>query len=163
MSVVAFPALLPSSRVHTAGAFPTALYRSAAGFRAQTRVGIGSHGHEVSLSFDNLPMASAALIRSHWANAGGTAETFDLPAVVWSAGQFGVPLVAGLQWRYAAQPEFRDEECERQSVSVRLVTAPCSMDYRGVELHLGSLLDVGLGAPMEGQELVFNGSCWISY
>jgi hypothetical protein len=123
MSVVAFPALLPSSRVHTAGAFPTALYRSAAGFRAQTRVGIGSHGHEVSLSFDNLPMASAALIRSHWANAGGTAETFDLPAVVWSAGQFGVPLVAGLQWRYAAQPEFRDEECERQSVSVRLVAA----------------------------------------
>ena len=165
MSVVAFPALIPSARTHTAGVMPVAQYRAAAGGRALTRLGIGSHGHQLTLEFTQIEMASAALIRRHWAAAGGTAETFDLPAEVWSAGVFGVPMVAGLQWRYASRPEFEDDEdaCGRQNVTVALTTAPCSMTYRGVERTLGSLMDVGLGAPMAGQELVFNSSCWISY
>lgn len=160
--MAAFPALVPSSRSFTLGTHPTAVFRSSGGARGAARQGIGSHGHQMSLGFTGLTVAQAALIRAHYRSQGGTAETFDLPSEV-TGGMFNVPLVAGLQWRYKDAPEFKDNGCGYQDADVQLVTAPCAMTYRGVPSSLGSLLDVGLGAPEAAEQLVFNGSCWIAY
>lgn len=163
MSVPDFPAIVPSSRTFTHGRFPANVWNGARGAADAVRQGIGSHEHQLGLTYLGLTMEESAAIRTHFNQALSTYDTFDLPTTVWCAED---PMTAGLidghQWRYASPPSYVNVGCALVNVSVELVTAPWSATFKGLPNHLGSLADVGLGVPVAGDELAYNGSSWWS-
>jgi hypothetical protein len=158
-----FPDRQPSSRAFTHGIFPQTTMRGSRGAVAMVRHGIGSHGHQLSLSYVGLTIAEASEFRTHYNQAETTFATFALPSSVWSDGDaFTANLIDGHQWRYQSPPTYENVGCDHQNVTVSLITAPWSATFKGLPNHLGSLMDVGLGVPVAGDELAYNGSSWWS-
>lgn len=158
-----FPDRAPSARTFTHGIFPQTVMRGARGAAQQVRHGIGSHGHQLSLSYVGLTVEQAAEFRTHYNQSETTFATFALPASVWSNGDaFTASLIDGHQWRYLEPPRYENVGCGLQTVILSLITAPWSATFKGLPNHLGSLMDVGLGVPVAGDQLAYNGSSWWS-
>lgn len=163
MSAPDFPAMVPSSRTFTHGRFPATVWAGARGTADAVRHGIGSHEHMLSLIYLGLTMEEAGALRTHYNQALSTYDTFDLPAMVWSAEDpMTASLIDGHQWRYSAAPSTVNVGCALVNVTISLVSAPWAATFKGLPNHLGSLADVGLGVPVAGDQLTYNGSSWWS-
>lgn len=93
-------------------------FTSLSGVETRIRYGTAFVGAALSLTFQNLTNAAAALISDHWRLARGGFESFVLPSEV-SAG--GWSIEPGQQWRYATAPSFEWTANGVVTVTVSLV------------------------------------------
>lgn len=120
---MAFPALVPSSRVFSPGNIPQEIKTSLSGAVTGFRRGNRRNQQTLSLSFRNLTEANLNLIKNHYITQQGSFNIFYLSAEVWSG--YTTPpisLLSDYAWRYASSPTISDGIVGRWGVDVELVT-----------------------------------------
>lgn len=130
-----FPNIAPSSRSLSAGDFPGTTFKAQDGVEVRVQYGNQRANTELSLSFDNITDANAALIYDHYTDCRGTLGIFDVPNN--SLTQSGNPgfhagtgsgttnrfsaTPFGMRYRYAEPPQFNSVKPGRMSVIIKLV------------------------------------------
>lgn len=101
-----FPTLQPVSRIYNFGAFPLSEAPSkSAGFIRFRHAEVATN-YQLTLGYEALSDAEAALIRTHYGLQAGGYLSFPLPSVVWKGHTFSGNIApATMQWRYASPPE----------------------------------------------------------
>jgi hypothetical protein len=112
----AFPAIQPSSRTLTPGAYPHAMLRTMGGLQSQVRHSNSVVAARLILSFSVVTADQLSLIRTHFLYAAGSFATFSLPAIIWTATTD--PTLSGYNWRYANRPSINEVGCNRYDVSI---------------------------------------------
>jgi len=129
----AFPSIAPTARSLNAGDFPGTTFTAQNGMESRVQYGSRRSNTELSLSFDNISDADAALIHDHYANCRGTLGLFGLGSTSKSGNPgFDAGITAlsstnrfsaapfGLQYRYAEPPQFNSVKPGRMSVTIKL-------------------------------------------
>lgn len=129
-----FPSIAPTSRSLNAGDFPGTTFTAQNGMESRVQYGSRRTNTELSLSFDNISDADAALIHDHYANCRGTLGIFDVGSTSKSGNpgfDAGItPLSStnrfsaapfGLKYRYAEPPQFNSVKSGRMSAIIKLV------------------------------------------
>jgi hypothetical protein len=128
MLAVAFPSLKPSARSYTPGAYPQTDFTAQNGARTVVRFGNRRVDSSLSLQFDNITDAQAALILANYeavnrdwnyvtfaATSGTAGASSELAAYLAETGG------SGLLWRYAEPPQVRSVYPGVSSVSCSFV------------------------------------------
>lgn len=130
-----FPSITPTSRSLTAGDFPGATFSAQNGVQVRVQYGNQRRNVELSLSFDNITDANAALIYDHYNSCRGTLGVFDVAAnsltqsgnpgfhsgtTSTSTNRFSVTPY-GMKYRYAEPPQFNSVKPGRMSATIKLV------------------------------------------
>jgi len=120
-----FPDIKPSARSFKMGTFPTKVYRAMSGAIVKRSFGNRPTGYELSLEFENITDANAALIVKHYNDVSAGFVGFTIPATVLAGMATGlqsyIQAPVGIKWEYATAPEVQSVITGRSSVSVRLV------------------------------------------
>ena len=125
---VAFPDIRPSSRSYSPGTYPQTEFRAQNG--AVTVVRFGSHrvDSELSLEFQNISDADAALIlanyeavNSRWDSVTFTTSTGALGASSTLANYIREVGGSGLRWRYADSPSVTSVFPGRSTVQCKFI------------------------------------------
>jgi hypothetical protein len=125
MPAISFPAILPTGRSYTPGAYPQNEFQALNGSTTILRYGNQRSGGELSLEFDNITDDQAAKIlknyekqhkENNWVRFsredGLAGATVDLRAYLGEQ-------VTGLRWRYAEPPSLTSVQPGRSSVRVK--------------------------------------------
>ena len=121
-----FPSIGATSRSLAAGDFPGSVFTAQDGAEVRVQYGSQRSNVELSLSFDNITDAKAALIYDHYVNCRGTLGVFDFTANSLALegnpgfGRFTVTPY-GMQYRYAEPPQFNSVTLGRMSATIKLV------------------------------------------
>ena len=115
-----FPALTPSTRTYTPGAYAHTIAQTLDGDTRSVRHSNGEIGNRLRMGFVDMTRAEHFSLVSHFA-LHGTFATFDLAAATIVAAGITVPF--GYLWRYAASPEI-EEICGRIDVTIDLELLP---------------------------------------
>lgn len=120
---MAFPALIPSTRVYTPGDVPQRRQVALSGVSSGYRQGNRRVAQTLQLSFNNISESDLNLIKAHYLDRQGTFDIFFLPAEVWNGYTTPpIPLLSDYAWRYAGPPVITDGSCDLWSVEVELTT-----------------------------------------
>ena len=130
-----FPSIAATSRSLSAGDFPGTTFKAQDGVEVRVQYGNQRTNMELSLSFDNITDANAALIYDHYVNCRGTLGVFDVAAN--SLTQSGNPgfhagvasgatnrfsaTPFGMKYRYAEPPQFNSVKPGRMSATIKLI------------------------------------------
>ena len=118
-----FPAIKPSSRTFTPGMVPVNSFASISGKETRVIMGDTMHGHNISLSFQNLQEPAVRQITDHWYGQQGTALAFTLPADTWAGwSEYNSAITSGQSWRYASQPQIEAVSPGIMNLSVELIS-----------------------------------------
>jgi hypothetical protein len=132
-----FPALEPSTRSYRLPRFPVTSQPAWGTDAVRFSHGPRSFGYVLTLGYENLPAADAALIRAHFRGQAGGFDAFTLdPAVTRGHGAADLAPASTL-WRYTGPPEethrsggLVDVEVELESVRGLVVSgAGLSLTY----------------------------------
>ena len=127
-----FPSIAPTSRSLVAGDFPGSVFTAQDGAEVRVQYGSQRSNVELSLSFDNITDANAALIYDHYVSCRGTLGVFDVAANSLAltgnpgfhpgagSGRFSVTPY-GMRYRYAEPPQFTSIKPGRMSATIKLV------------------------------------------
>jgi hypothetical protein len=120
-----FPALKPSSRTFTPGAYPNTAFRAWSGAEGRVRHGNVMLESTLRLRFAGINETQMLSILTHYQGQRGGFESFVLPADVWS----GVSTVSdysltGYRWCYTEPPTVADLPCGNHIVELSLATVP---------------------------------------
>jgi len=128
-----FPSIVPTARSLNAGDFPGTTFTAQNGMESRVQYGNRRSNTELSLSFDNISDADAALIHDHYVNCRGTLGLFGVGYTSKSGNpgfDAGITPLSntnrfsaapfGLQYRYAEPPQFNSVKPGRMSVIIKL-------------------------------------------
>lgn len=127
-----FPSIAATSRSLVAGDFPGTTFAAQNGVQVRVQYGNQRSNVELSLSFDNITDANAALIYDHYVSCRGTLGVFDVAANSLAlsgnpgfhsgaaTGRFSVTPY-GMKYRYAEPPQFNSIKPGRMSATIKLV------------------------------------------
>lgn len=115
-----FPALTPSTRSYTPGAYAHTVIQTLDGDMRSVRHSNGSIGNRLRMTFIDLTRAQHFNLVGHFV-LHGTFATFDLPSETTIAS--GLTFPANYLWRYVASPDI-EETCGRVDVTVDLELLP---------------------------------------
>ena len=121
---MAFPALTPTGREYTPGAWPVKTYNAQSGAEVRILYGSQRTNAKLSLSYENIADTNAQLFVDDYTANIGTLRTFTLPAAVrngWTGTSATLDAPAGTNWRYEGEPQLRSVRPGRSSVTVNLV------------------------------------------
>src|SRR6056300_743101 len=106
-----YPTIAPTSRQFTYGDWPVKKFQSQSGAEVRILYGNRRVGHEIQLSYENIPDATVDQFLQHYNSVKGTYETFSFPHPIVNhlgRGWKGDPDVfsagVGVQWRYKEAP-----------------------------------------------------------
>ena len=121
-----FPSIAATGRSLAAGDFPGSVFTAQDGAEVRVQYGSQRSNVELSLSFDNITDAKAALIYDHYVSCRGTLGIFDFTAnslALEGNPGFGRFVVTpyGMQYRYAEPPQFNSVKLGRMSATIKLV------------------------------------------
>lgn len=120
---VAFPPLEPASRAWSMGIYPVTMQQAWGAQPLAYRHGLRAAGHTLTLTFELLTAAEAALIRAHYHERRGSLLPFDLPPEVWRGHTSPTgPVPGSVQWRYDREPSEQHSSGGLVDVSVSLVS-----------------------------------------
>lgn len=116
-----FPALEPATREYTFGSFPLTEEPSPSAGTVRFRHATIPAAYELTLGYEHLTDAEAALIRTHYGVQAGGFISFLLPATIWKGHTFtGNVVPVGMLWQYAAPPEESHSSAGYVDMSVTL-------------------------------------------
>jgi hypothetical protein len=124
--MTSFPTLAPTSRNYSGGDWPVKNYKAQDGYEFRFLYGDKRSGHEVSLTYSNIPDAVAEQFMQHYYEQKGTFSTFALPANEsiakgWGSTPTFFNAGVGAKYRYAEPPKLDSVRPGVSSVQVRLV------------------------------------------
>ena len=100
-----FPALEPATRSYDFGLFPLTEEPSISAGIVRFRHGVTAQNYQLTLGYEYLSDAEAALIREHFQNQGGGYRSFQLPPIIWAGHTFtGNVVPTNTRWRYTESP-----------------------------------------------------------
>ena len=106
-----FPTIAPTSRQFTYGDWPVKKFQSQNGAEVRILYGNRRVGHEVQLSYQNIPDTTVDQFLQHYISVRGTYEAFTFPQPITNnlgRGWKGDPDVfragTGVRWRYKEAP-----------------------------------------------------------
>jgi hypothetical protein len=125
---VPFPAVKPTGRSYTPGAYPTAEFKSLSGVTTRMLYGNRRSDAELSLEFGNITDTNAALILRNYEQVTPTGDWVSFTSATGSLGAAS-PLAtylqesggSGLRWRYAEAPQVSSVFPGRSTVRVTFV------------------------------------------
>ena len=120
---MAYPTLSPSSRNYTPGDWAQKKYKAMSGAEVRIRYGDQRTEARLTLQYQNITDANAALFLADYDSQYGTFKTFTVPAEVlagWSGGNY-VPNTGAMKFRYSGPPQLQAVRPGRTNVSVELV------------------------------------------
>lgn len=121
--MAAFPELEPNTRSYDFGVFPLTEEPSLSAGIVRFRHGTTPENYQLTLGFEYLTDAEAALIRLHYQGQGGGYRSFLLPALIWKGHTFSSSITpAAMQWRYAEAPEEEHASAGYVNVTASLVS-----------------------------------------
>ena len=101
-----FPELEPATRSYDFGLFPLTEEPSISAGIVRFRHSVTPQNYQLTLGYNALTDAEAALIRQHFQFQGGGYRSFQLPAIIWKGHTFtGNVIPTNTRWRYTAAPE----------------------------------------------------------
>lgn len=106
-----YPTIAPTSRQFSYGDWPVKKFQSQNGAEVRILYGNRRVGHELSLTYENIPDATAEQFLRHFESTKGTYETFTFPQPITShlgKGWKGAEIFnagVGVQWRYKDGPQ----------------------------------------------------------
>lgn len=120
---MAFPALIPSTRIYVPGNVPQVQQIALSGSTVGYRQGNRRVEQTLQLAFNNISESDLNLIKTHYVAQDGTYGIFFLSSEVWNGYDSPpIPIVADYAWRYASPPVITDGSCDLWSVEVELTT-----------------------------------------
>jgi hypothetical protein len=128
MPAVAFPSVKPTGRSYNPGSYPTAEFKSLSGVTTRMLYSNRRSDAELSLEFQNITDANAALILSNYEQVTPTGDWVSFTSDTGSAGA-AAGLAAylqesggsGLRWRYDGPPDVRSVVPGRSTVQVKFI------------------------------------------
>ncbi len=147
---MAFPALIPSTRVYIPGDVPQQQQVALSGANSGYRQGNRRIGQTLGLSFNNISEADLDLIKAHYQSVDGTFGIFFLSPEIWNGYTTPpVPLLSDYAWRYAGAPSITDGSCDLWSIELELTT---------YAINTGDLIfNGGLAAAAPARDYILNG------
>ena len=101
-----FPELEPATRSYDFGLFPLTEEPSISAGIVRFRHSVTPQNYQLTLGYNALTDAEAALIRQHFQFQGGGYRSFQLPPIVWKGHTFtGNVVPTNTRWRYIEAPE----------------------------------------------------------
>ena len=101
-----FPELEPATRAYDFGLFPLTEEPSVSAGIVRFRHSVTPQNYQLTLGYNALTDAEAALIRQHFQFQGGGYRSFQLPPIVWKGHTFtGNVVPTNTRWRYIEAPE----------------------------------------------------------
>ena len=120
---MAYPTLAPSARSYTPGDWAQKRYQAMSGAEVRIRYGDKRTDARLTLQYQNLTNANAALFLADYDTQLGTYKAFTVPAEVlagWEENNY-VPNTSAMKFRYAGPPQLQAVSPGITSVSVELV------------------------------------------
>lgn len=122
-ATIQFPPLQPLSRSWTMGSYPVTMQPAWGTQPLMFRHGLYATSYGLTLQYELLTTAEAALIRSHYHERRGGLLPFTLPAIVWLGHTSPTgPFPAATQWTYASEPDEQHRSGGLIDMSVSLVS-----------------------------------------
>jgi len=121
---MAFPNLVPTSRVFDAGEYPIKNFRSQSGVEIRILYGSQRTGMKLELSYDNIADGDAQAFIDHYDEVNGSYGTFTIPSITkngWTGSASTIDVATGNSWRYEGAPQISSVKPGRSSVQVQLV------------------------------------------
>ena len=132
--MTAFPELVPSTRSYNFGIFPISEMPSTNAGIARFRHGPTPQNYSLTISYNGLSDANAALIRNHFQLQGGGFRSFALPEVIWTNHSFsGNVAPYNMSWRYV-------EPIEEEHFSLGYVNLTVTLGSDGLPVDDSVLL-----------------------
>ena len=120
-----FPALTPSSRTFTPGAYPHSEIPTLSGLQTRVMTSNVQLNQRLRLTFAALTETEMLSIRTHYVGQQGRFLSFSIPNDLLSGMTAPASFTpTGYSWTYAAAPQISDVACGRYDVSVELATVP---------------------------------------
>jgi hypothetical protein len=144
-----FPALIPSTRTYSPGAFPHTAHRVYDGSEARVRHSSTVFGVRLRLFFPALSTADLLTVIGHYAGQSGRFLPFAIPNDLLSGVTTPADFTpAGHQWRYAAKPTVEDISIvggtNLHNLTVELETVPPENTIaQGARLRVRASLQAG--------------------
>lgn len=121
---MAFPALIPSSRLWSPGDRPTEAHAASTGAEARVRLGSVEVDGRLQLTFIGVNQSEMLAIDAHVEEVGINWQTFTLPGSVFDGLTQSDFLPAGYGWIYLEAPEVQDYPCGGHIVAVSFGIVP---------------------------------------
>ena len=131
MTVPAFPGLVPTSRSFDPGDFPIKTYNAQNGAEVRIKYGNRRINRKLQLTYANVTDTEIVKFIDHYADAGGTLNTFEVPLTMfdgWEGGKDRLTPGGPLAYRYAKPPVMTQVAKGRSTVTVDLVMISQSID-----------------------------------
>ena len=131
MTVPAFPGLVPTSRSFDPGDFPIKTYNAQNGAEVRIKYGNRRINRKLQLTYANVTDTEIVKFIDHYADAGGTLNTFEVPLTTfdgWEGGKGRLTPGGPLAYRYAKPPVMTQVAKGRSTVTVDLVMISQSID-----------------------------------
>ncbi|AFX83684.1 phage minor tail protein [uncultured Mediterranean phage MEDS2 group] len=131
MTVPAFPGLVPTSRSFDPGDFPIKTYNAQNGAEVRIKYGNRRINRKLQLTYANVTDTEIVKFIDHYADAGGTLNTFEVPLTTfdgWEGGKSRLTPGGPLAYRYAKPPVMTQVAKGRSTVTVDLVMISQSSD-----------------------------------
>ena len=131
MTVPAFPGLVPTSRSFDPGDFPIKTYNAQNGAEVRIKYGNRRINRKLQLTYANVTDTEIVKFIDHYADAGGTLNTFEVPLATfdgWEGGKDRLTPGGPLAYRYAKPPVMTQVAKGRSTVTVDLVMISQSID-----------------------------------
>lgn len=118
-----FPSLEPATRAYDFGVYPITEQPTVSSSPIRFRHSTTARNHQLTISYENLTDAEAALIRTHYQGQGGGYRSFLLPSIIWQGHSAATNIVpSGTLWRYIEQPEEEHRKGGFVDVTVTLMS-----------------------------------------
>lgn len=121
---MAFPALIPSSRLWSPGDRPTEAHAAMTGAEARVRLGSVEVDGRLQLTFIGVSQSEMLAIDAHIDEVGINWQPFTLPGSVFEGLAQSDFLPAGYGWIYLEAPEVQDYPCGGHIVAISLGIVP---------------------------------------
>jgi len=131
MTVPAFPGLVPTSRSFDPGDFPIKTYNAQNGAEVRIKYGNRRINRKLQLTYANVVDTEVVKFIDHYADAGGTLNTFEVPLSTydgWEGGRKKMAPGGPLAYRYAKPPVMTQVAKGRSTVTVDLIMVSQSSD-----------------------------------
>ena len=128
MPAIPFPAIKPTGRAYTPGAYPSAEFKALNGATTRMLYGNRRSDAELSLDFANIPDSNAALILRNYEQVAPSGDWVSFTSATGSAGAAAELAVylqesggSGLRWRYEGPPQISSVFPGRSTVKATFV------------------------------------------
>lgn len=125
MGAVPFPPLKPTGRSYNPGVYPQREFKALNGASTRMLYGNRRSDAELSLEFNNITDANAALVLQNYERVTPTDDWVSFAEAAGAAAPLAVYLqesgASGLRWRYAEPPSVQSVFPGRSSVQVKFI------------------------------------------